>query len=548
MFCEKKVVYLQLMTSLYTRYITIRYVLFLLLLWPLVTYAVGPTAGFDSLRHLSTEELMEQGRGYYIQRQPAQALACFTIISERSTKTDADSKLRVRALNNCGCVYKYYYFDYTQAYDYFIRAYDLCEELRDDEFLPVIMVNLGDLLNDYSLNYNSQPLAQQAQELFDKCIHQAVETKNWELLTTAFFNLANQNYDLKLDNYRVLLSKEIPDSTPDLAYTRLLYQAIGHMQRQEYVKARDCFNRQLQVISTQWAPERDSLASYMNIAATYRLQKDYQSAVDYLLKALQLTTDKDISDLSAHISKQLSEQYRLLGNETEAAHYHLRYMEMMEKTHTNQLSHIAELNYIRELKKEAAKTQQLEERQLLQQLLLLAALVVLVVILFFALLLWYKNRQLKERNKSLYEKNRQVMRIEADEQNLRKAYSKSSLNDEQRESLILRIQEVLNDSDVICQQDFTLSKLAKLINSNTTYVSQVINEKYGMAFSSLLGSCRIKIACQWMEDPERYGNITIEAIATGTGFKSRTAFVNVFKRETGLKPSEYLRMATAKIA
>lgn len=95
-FCEKKVVYLQLMTSLYTRYITIRYVLFLLLLWPLVTYAVGPTAGFDSLRHLSTEELMEQGRGYYIQRQPAQALACFTIISERSTKTDADSKLRVR--------------------------------------------------------------------------------------------------------------------------------------------------------------------------------------------------------------------------------------------------------------------------------------------------------------------------------------------------------------------------------------------------------------------------------------------------------------------
>jgi len=175
-------------------------------------------------------------------------------------------------------------------------------------------------------------------------------------------------------------------------------------------------------------------------------------------------------------------------------------------------------------------------------------LVVLVVILFFVLLLWYKNRQLKERNKSLYEKNRQVMRIEADEQNLRKAYSKSSLNDEQRESLILRIQEVLNDSDVICQQDFTLSKLAKLINSNTTYVSQVINEKYGMAFSSLLGSCRIKIACQWMEDPERYGNITIEAIATGTGFKSRTAFVNVFKRETGLKPSEYLRMATAKIA
>jgi YesN/AraC family two-component response regulator len=138
------------------------------------------------------------------------------------------------------------------------------------------------------------------------------------------------------------------------------------------------------------------------------------------------------------------------------------------------------------------------------------------------------------------------MRVESEEQNLRKAYSKSSLNDEQRETLILRIQETLSNPEVICQQDFSLAKLAKLINSNTTYVSQVINEKYGMAFSNLLGSYRIKVACQWMDEPAKYGNLTIEAIASGTGFKSRTTFVNAFKRETGLKPSEYLRMAAAK--
>ena len=67
-----------------------------------------------------------------------------------------------------------------------------------------------------------------------------------------------------------------------------------------------------------------------------------------------------------------------------------------------------------------------------------------------------------------------------------------------------------------------------------------------MAFSNLLGSYRIKVACQWMDEPAKYGNLTIEAIASGTGFKSRTTFVNAFKRETGLKPSEYLRMAAAK--
>ena len=219
---------------------------------------------------------------------------------------------------------------------------------------------------------------------------------------------------------------------------------------------------------------------------------------------------------------------------------------MMEKTHASQLSHVAELNYIRELKKQEAATQELEQRQQLQQIFLLAAIIVIAVIVIAALLLWQKNRQLRERNRSLYEKNVQVMRIEAVEQEQRKTYSKSSLNDEQRETLVGRIQEVLANPDIICQQDFTLNKLAKMINSNTTYVSQVINETYGMAFSNLLGSRRVHIACQWMEDPARVGSITIEAIASASGFKSRTAFINAFKRETGLTPSEYIRLAASQ--
>ena len=429
-------------------------------------------------------------------------------------------------------MYKFSYFDYIRAYEYFIKAYDLCEQVGYDDFLPVIMVNLGDLFNDYSLNYDSEPLAKQAQELFDKCISKAYETKNWELLTTSFFNLANQNYQLDLKKYGMLFSKEIPDSTPDLAYARLQYQGIQFMQQHQYDKARECFERQMQNINTRWAPERDSLASYMNIAATYQREKDYLHAIEYLTKALQLTYDMSLNDFTPAICRKLSEQYHLIGNEEQSASYHQRYIEMMDKTHTNQLSHIAELNYISQLEKKEKRTQELEQRQRLQELIIWVGIFVLIVVLTSAIFLWKKNRK--------------VTRTEADEQSLRKTYSRSSLNDEQRESLISRIEETLNDAGVICQQDFTLNKLAKLINSNTTYTSQVINEKYGMTFSNLLGKCRVKIACQWMDNPERYGNIPIEAIASGTGFKSRTTFVNAFKRETGLKPSEYLRMAISK--
>jgi AraC-like DNA-binding protein len=48
------------------------------------------------------------------------------------------------------------------------------------------------------------------------------------------------------------------------------------------------------------------------------------------------------------------------------------------------------------------------------------------------------------------------------------------------------------------------------------------------------------------DESDKFGNMTIEGVATSVGFKSRTAFINAFKREVGLTPSEYLRMALSK--
>ncbi|MBQ9453689.1 MAG: AraC family transcriptional regulator, partial [Desulfovibrio sp.] len=74
--------------------------------------------------------------------------------------------------------------------------------------------------------------------------------------------------------------------------------------------------------------------------------------------------------------------------------------------------------------------------------------------------------------------------------------------------------------------------------------SQVINEHYGTSFSNVLSGMRIREACRRMsEESSRYRHVTIEAIALSVGFKSRTAFINAFKREVGLTPSEYLKMA-----
>ncbi len=535
-----------------TRYLTTLFCL----LSTLFAVAQEPADDYDIFANEPSEELLTKGRQYFEQRDAVKSLVCFSIVSERyhDDANPEETRQAIRALNNCGCVFKFLYYDYQQAYKYFSRAYELCEEKKQEDLLALILVNLGDLLNDYGTIYGSEDISKQAAELFDQSFSRAIENKNWEMLTTSFFNLSNQNYELDLHKYDQIFSQEIPDSTPDIEYIRLQYKGIEKMQQKRYAEARDFFNRQFATVSARWQAERDTMATIMSIAKTYSLENDHENCVLQLRKALELSTTYDLDDYNANIYKQLSTCYQLLGDSVQQRECHLGYLEKMEEMHTNRLSNIGELRYLNELEKKEVKAKELTLRQKMQQSVIMAIALVLIVVLISALILWRQNRKLQARNKSLFEKYSQMLRAEAAEHELRKMkeemlpetkYSHSRLNDEQREALIYRIQEILDNPDFICQQDFTLNQLAKLVDSNTTYVSQAINEKYGVTFSNVLGSFRVKEACRRINESSQYDNITIEGIASNIGFKSRTAFINAFKREVGLTPSEYLRIAAS---
>jgi len=507
------------------------------------------------LSQLSSQTLMERGRTLFEQRQADQALACFTTVSSRyhEKMEDAEVELCIRAMNNCGCVCKFYYFDYPRAYEYFSQACDLCEKHQlEDRLLPIIMVNLGDLLNDYGENYDSQTFSQQARETFERCMQRAMQSKNWELMTTAFFNLANQNFELDLKKYQMLFAEDIPDDTPDLAYVRLQYKGIAAVQSHDYQAARNHFRQQLPVISTRWAPERDSISTYLNIARTYQLENNYACAIDSLLAALHLAEKHNVADIEISLYAMLSEVYALNGDDTQASSCHTHYLEMKENAASNRLATIGEMNYVDKLKKQEQKSQQMARLQRYQQVALAVAALVLLAVVVYALLLWRRNHHLTKQSKNVSVVANNVpdnsaihlstkgvsenQPAEAEDK-----YSRSYLTDSQREALMARIQDILDKPDIYCQQDFSLGKLAKMVDSNTTYVSQVINEKYGIAFSNVIGKLRVQEACRRMNDVEHFGNFTIEGIAGSVGFKSRTAFFNSFKRETGLTPSEYQR-------
>ena len=95
-------------------------------------------------------------------------------------------------------------------------------------------------------------------------------------------------------------------------------------------------------------------------------------------------------------------------------------------------------------------------------------------------------------------------------------------------------------------KDFSAKELAKELNTNTRYISAVINSRFKTNFSSLVNEYRIKEALHYMTD-KRYSHLTREAIGTAVGFANRQSFYASFYRIMNETPNSYRkRNAPAK--
>jgi AraC-like DNA-binding protein len=106
--------------------------------------------------------------------------------------------------------------------------------------------------------------------------------------------------------------------------------------------------------------------------------------------------------------------------------------------------------------------------------------------------------------------------------------------------LLARILQVMEETEVICDPNFSIIKLALLVEANNTYVSQVINNAMRKNFRALLNEYRVREAQRLLSksDAVKY---TIESISLQLGYKSPNTFRAAFQDITGVSPSFYLK-------
>lgn len=104
--------------------------------------------------------------------------------------------------------------------------------------------------------------------------------------------------------------------------------------------------------------------------------------------------------------------------------------------------------------------------------------------------------------------------------------------------IVSRITQLMESDKLYQEPELTLQSLADKLEIPSYQVSQAINDGLKKNFYDLINGYRVEKAKQQLVDPKNR-NYTILSVGFEAGFNSKTTFNTVFKKFTGLTPTEY---------
>ncbi len=526
--------------------------------------AVAATANsprfYARFEPFSDSQLYQMGEEYLNRRGMADsALVCFTVIANREEagKTvGSDDRTYVNALNQMANIYSGYYNRFDLADECIDKAIARAKERRLDDRLPYLLGNKANVSYIYeTLNGNKTAASRYARNL-KEVFWNGVKAKEWSCVETAYYNMAlhalNEGNVGEISRETKAFSQlTISGNDAKLGKARLYCRIVEEYGRGDYEQ---CKRLLIGAVPSATSSSNIYSTAMMRCELAMLYLKTNQPTEAY--KQLDLTEQMADSNTSLTLKYSIYEIFtdfwRKTGNTVKAQQYDYKRLLIKEQLNQgNNLIGVKQQRFLRELDqvRDDLKTETQHRRTAAIVAITAGAALVVIGGLLVVLLRIYRRQSryvdlLYQRVQRLLKSQQPLLPEEDDEEEETTKQKQLSLPD----GIVESIDGVMRQTDVICSQDFSMAKLCDMTGYSRTYVSQAIRQQWGTNFAGLLNSCRIKEACNRMNDREHYGRFTIEAIAESLGYASRTNFAAVFKRTTGLSATEYIkrnRQATA---
>ncbi|RKN01549.1 AraC family transcriptional regulator, partial [Aquimarina sp. AD1] len=106
---------------------------------------------------------------------------------------------------------------------------------------------------------------------------------------------------------------------------------------------------------------------------------------------------------------------------------------------------------------------------------------------------------------------------------------------------ILKKLHDFEDKKQFAKKHYTLNSLAKELQTNSAYLSKIINVYKNVNFANYLNNLRIDFAVDQLSSNKSLRSYTIQAIAEEVGFKNAQSFSSAFHKKTGIYPSYFIK-------
>lgn len=162
--------------------------------------------------------------------------------------------------------------------------------------------------------------------------------------------------------------------------------------------------------------------------------------------------------------------------------------------------------------------------------------IAVLLIIFISVRLFHIRSQIRE-----YEDFRIKLRSNQD----RKAVQSQGISEKTETLLLLKLQDFEKTTDYI-RPDISLQSLAKKLDTNTKYLSEIINKHKQKNFNTYINELRINYITGKLKEHTVYRNYKIKYLAEESGFSTHSAFAAAFKAVNGLSPAHYIQWLTHK--
>ncbi|WP_236687036.1 helix-turn-helix domain-containing protein [Elizabethkingia anophelis] len=502
----------------------------------------------------SNEELMHayEDAVYYSSKNENKIIYADSTIA--TAKKTLNNDLISRSYLGKGIIYYYNLKRYKYALDEYLKAYEYSKKGNDNYQKNKVIYHLG-IVKSYLGYYND------ALELFNECIsyfepktignYHPNEIYNnskgylnsLHLAIVCYIHLGDFEKANFLTNKGLGFIERLGKNEFSLEKSYLLKcKGVLEFQNNDFNKAIQTFNQAIPIL------ESNNDFAWASVVDFY-IGKSYISLHQEDAAVAQFKKVDSIFQKHNFILPELRENYELLisyyrrHNDPKEELYYTKVLLKADGILTRDFTYLSSKIHREYDTQNLVDIQNKLENQNKWGLGMIILLCIIVSVLVYNVWKYYQNeKKIKTKYKKLEDNLQHHIEPESSSvpyENI-SSQSKSTMSEEVYKDLQDKLEKFEKEKQFL-EKGMTLNKLASIFETNSTYLSQFINETKSMNFSRYLGILRINYITQLMYENEKYLNYTIQSLSDECGIASRQNFSDLFQEINGLCPTEFIK-------